>query len=244
MISERELAEFFHSFWQEHFPLLGPAFMRRFNVEDKEFLNSADGERILRITPGVGIERFDLVAEMAFELAIESHKAAAGEPHDGEGAIQRALKRIAAFNGIADVPGPSPQETAESEILVKNYSHFFNTITRDVLLQFRPRIKGTGVLSEMEADFCSAEVLFEVKTVNRNLQSSDLRQVIVYLVAGIGSRQYSWTDYCIFNPRRALYYKGRVDELLGYLSGRTAPEVISDVMNALMEREQPLETRF
>ena len=80
--------------------------------------------------------------------------------------------------------------------------------------------------------------------MNRNLQSSDLRQVIVYLVAGIGSRQYSWTDYCIFNPRMAVYYKGRVDELLGYLSGRTAPEVISDVMNALMDREQPLETRF
>ena len=96
----------------------------------------------------------------------------------------------------------------------------------------------------MEGDFCTKKTLYEVKTVNRNVQGGDLRQVLCYLVAGLGSRQHSWTDYCIFNPRLAVSYSGRIDEILAYLSGRTAPECITDVLDALMEREQPLESRF
>ena len=127
---------------------------------------------------------------------------------------------------------------------MKNYKCFFDTVVPEGAMTFRPRIKGVGVLDEMEGDFCTKNTLYEVKSVNRNVQGGDLRQVICYLVAGLGSRQFLWTNYCIFNPRLAVFYTGRIDELLAYLSGRTAPECITDVLDALMEREQPLETRF
>ena len=96
----------------------------------------------------------------------------------------------------------------------------------------------------MEADFCTRNTIFEVKTVNRNLQSGDLRQLICYLVAGLGSKEYAWTDYCFFNPRLAVVYRGKVDELLGYLSGRESHEAIANTMSVLLEREEPTETRF
>jgi hypothetical protein len=96
----------------------------------------------------------------------------------------------------------------------------------------------------MEADFCSRLTLYEVKAVNRNLQSGDVKQVVCYLVAGYGSRQYFWTDYCIFNPRLAVVYSGKIDELLAYLSGRPPYDCVAEVLDALMEREQPLESRF
>lgn len=244
MISEKQLAEFFHSFWQQHFPLLDPLFVKRFNVEKKGRLTTDDGSAILPVPMGPGIERFDLVAELAFELAQENYKRRLGGDADSDKATERALKRISWLKSESEISVPSAAEITETQALLRNYECFFDTVVPEGVVTFRPRIKGVGVLDEMEGDFCTEKTLYEVKAVNRNVQGGDLRQVLCYLVAGLGSRQFAWTDYCIFNPRLAVSYTGRIDELLAYLSGRTAPECIIDVLNALMEREQPLETRF
>lgn len=244
MISEKQLAEYFHSFWQQHFPLLDPAFVKRFSVEQKERLTSDDGSAMLPVPMGEAIERFDLVAELAFELAQENYKRRIGGYGDHAKAIERALKGIARLKGEAEIPAPTAEELGNAKALLSNYECFFDSVVAEGAVSFRPKIKGVGVLNEMEADFCTKKTLYEVKAVNRNLQGGDLRQVLCYLVAGLGSRQFSWTDYCIFNPRLAVFFTGRIDDLLAYLSGRTAPECITDVLDALMEREQPLETRF
>ena len=135
-------------------------------------------------------------------------------------------------------------EIAEAAAITSVYEHFFDSISDQGKISFHPRIKGAGILDRMEGDFCTTSTLFEVKAVNRNLQSGDLRQVLCYLIAGLGSREYTWTDFCIFNPRLAVAYSGKVDELLSYVSGRGAHECIADVLDALMEREQPLEAKF
>jgi hypothetical protein len=241
MISERELAQYFHSFWLEHFPLLNAAFMRRFNAQEWERVHANEGYPIRPIAPGKNVERFDLVAELAFEWAASSLQK--GEP-DRIDATAGAMRRVAALQGAAEISAPTTFEIAEANALTETYGHFFRTVVGDAALQFRPLIKGAGVLNQMEGDFCSADTLYEVKTVNRNLLSADLRQVIVYLVAGLGSRQYAWKRYCIFNPRIGIYFAGEVNELLEYLSGRTPPECVNDAMDALLEREQPLEVRF
>lgn len=240
MISERELAQYFHSFWQEQFPLLNPGFMRRYNAQEWDRVHAEEGYPIRPVQPGKNIERFDLVAELAFEWAAAS----LGPEADRQGASQRALQRVATLQGATEIAPPSQHEVAEANALCETYHHFFATVVRNAPLRFRPLIKGVGVLNQMEGDFCSDETLFEVKTVNRNLLSSDLRQVIIYLVAGIHSREFTWKRYCIFNPRVGVYFDCEVNELLEYLSGRTPPECISSVVDALMEREQPLEAKF
>ena len=243
MISEKQLAEYFDSFWQQHFPLLNPTFVRQFNSE-KERLIEAGGQAILPVRMGKEVDRFDLVAELAFEIARETFQARIGGAPDQSKAFRRALKKMAAIIGLAEIPEPSPAEIAEANSLAAVYDVFFATVATSDAIIFRPRIKGAGILDEMESDFCSPTTLYEVKAVNRNLQSGDLRQVVCYLVAGLGSHQFAWTDYCIFNPRLAIYHTGKTEELLAYISGRTSHECIADVLDALMEREQPLETRF
>lgn len=243
MISEKQLAEYFDSFWQQHFPLLNPTFVRQFNSE-KERLVGAGGQPILPVRMGPAVDRFDLVAELAFEIAQEKFRARTGGAPDQVIALRRALKKMAAIIGLAEIPAPSPAEVAEANSLVAVYDVFFDTVANSNAITFHPRIKGAGVLDAMEADFCSPTTLYEVKAVNRNLQSGDLRQVVCYLVAGLASHQFTWTDYCIFNPRLAVYHAGKTDELLAYISGRSSHECIADVLDALMEREQPLESRF
>jgi hypothetical protein len=192
---------------------------------------------------GTGIKRFDLVAELAFEMAIARYKAENGQDPHFATATERALKKIAMLKGESLISAPSSGELAETESLLKVYNTFFRLIA-PVDIHFRPVIRGAGILDAMEGDFCTRDTLFEVKAVHRNLQSSDLRQVVCYLIAGLGSRQFTWSGYCIFNPRLAVTYSGRVDELLAYISGRTPHECITSALDALMEREQPIEARF
>ncbi len=243
MISEKQLAELFDSFWQQHFPLLNPTFVRQFNSE-KERLIGAGGQPVKPVKMGPDVDRFDLVAELAFEISHEKYRAKTGGTPSHATAYRRALKKMATIIGLAEIPEPSSAEIAEANSLVTVYDVFFDMVATSEEIAFRPRIKGAGVLDEMEADFCSPTTLYEVKAVNRNLKSGDLRQVVSYLVAGLASHQFAWTDYCIFNPRLAIYHTGKIEELLAYISGRTSHECIADVLDALMEREQPLESRF
>lgn len=244
MISEKQLAEFFDSFWQHHFPLLNPTFVRRFNAERKERLEDSNANPVLPVPMGAEVDRFDLAAEFAFELAIENFRARSGELADRSSAVERALRRISLLRGGVELGTLSVAEEQEADALAEVYEVFFDSIGDASAISFRPRIRGVGVLDGMEGDFCSPDTLFEVKAVNRNLQSSDLRQVLVYLVAGNASRDFHWTNYCIFNPRLAVSYSGRVDELLSYLSGRIPSDCIAEVVEALSEREQPIESRF
>ncbi len=244
MISECQLSMCFDSFWQDHFPLLNPTFVRRFNAEQKERLVRADGSLLLPLPMGKEVERFDVVAELAFEAARENYRKRNGEAPDITKALERALSRIGLIRGESDLATLSRAEIVEAEAIAAVYEGFFDSIAGQGAVCFRPRIKGAGILDQTEADFCTTSTLFEVKTVNRNLHSADLRQVLCYLVAGLGSREYAWTDYCVFNPRLAVRYSGKVEELLAYLSGRTSHECIADVLDSLMEREQPLEAKF
>ncbi|MEK7793678.1 MAG: hypothetical protein AAB353_04070, partial [Candidatus Hydrogenedentota bacterium] len=167
-----------------------------------------------------------------------------GEQPSVPNAVERAMRTIGTLRGVSNLLSPSQEEIDEAKLLLNVYDIFLDSIEPDERIRFRPRIKGSGILDEMEADFCTSNTLYEVKTVHRNLESTDLRQVICYLVAALASRQYAWTDYCIFNPRLAVVYRGQVEEFLTYISGRTPHECVVDVLDALMEREQPLETRF
>lgn len=244
MISEKQLSLSFDSFWQRHFPLLNPTFVRWFNAGRKERLNLPDGTTLRPIPMGKEVDRFDVVAEVAFELSYETYQQRNGKPLDTRKAFERALSRIAVIKGQGELDALSAVEILEAKALLGAYEAFFDSIYVRGEVLFRPRIKGTGILDQTEADFCTLSTLYEVKAVNRNLLSIDLRQVLCYLVAGLGSREYAWTHYCIFNPRLGVAYSGRVEELLSYLSGRTLPECIADVLDALMEREQPLESKF
>jgi hypothetical protein len=243
VISEKQLALYFHSFWQEQFPFLNSVFVRRFNYEHEKHLHSTEGAVIPPASADRYLWRADVTAELAFELIAESKGEIWKKETDFEAAAERALNRISRLHR-GKQPGFSSWETEDALTLVDNYVHFFGTILSGQKVEFRPRIKGAGILDQMEADFCTTEVLVEVKTVHRRLQSSDLRQLICYLVAGLASRRYAWKSYCIFNPRRAVYYVGQIHDLLAQLSGRPAPECISSVIGALMEGEQLFETTF
>ena len=97
-------------------------------------------------------ERYDLVSEIAFEIAASRyHKR--NEKDESETPIQRALARIANLRGVNEMPAVTRDELSQADKLLENYGHLFDTVAARPGLRFRPRIKGAGILDAMECDF-------------------------------------------------------------------------------------------
>ena len=95
---------------------------------------------VLPVPMGTGIQRFDLVAEVAFETAIERYREAqGGYTADPAVATQRAMRKIALLSREPTVAPPSLPEVAEAERLLQVYVSFLGPfVSRE--MTFKPCI--------------------------------------------------------------------------------------------------------
>ena len=149
-------------------------------------------------------------------------------------AWRQALELVGRYEGEmlnVDNVALLPSDRDDGLRLARTVSAFLDAMNDHV--DFAPKIPGAGTLSSCEADLAVGETLVEVKTVSRNFRSSDLRQLLVYLALDWARVQPSWNKGCLFNPRRAVWADFPVDWLVRRLSGRTASETFSDLVDAL-----------
>ncbi len=252
MISEHEFASSFDAFWESLFPLLSPSFIRDFNRKQIKRIRYGRRSLVRPIPIATAKEHADVVTELAFEmfkLAYEREKSRQGwqlSVDDFEPARKTVAVRFVGLKSQVDLLRLMSSRIVENEVtaLVSVYSRFFSTFQDAERLAFRPRINGAGIIRMVEGDICTPESLIEVKTVNRNLTSSDFRQLLVYLALGLGSGQYAWSNAVFFNPRRATFYSFDVATLVSYLSARNASDVFDEFIYYLSERETDLVPAF
>jgi hypothetical protein len=104
--------------------------------------------------------------------------------------------------------------------------------------EFSPKLQGCGVLGLREADISAGDFLVEVKTVDRNFNSKDIRQVIIYLALDFLSGQRRWTSAIMFNPRRSFVARFNPAQFIGYVSaGRSESQVYRDIESFLLHRD-------
>jgi hypothetical protein len=197
-------------------------------------------------------EHADVVTELAFEMFRLTYER--GLPRnrwqissdDFEPARKAVALRFVGLKNHVDLLRLMSSRIVENEVtsLVGVYSRFFSTFKDAERLTFRPKINGAGIIRMVEGDICTPESLIEVKTVNRNLTTSDFRQLLVYLALGLGAGQYTWHDAIFFNPRRATYYSFEATTLVEYLSARNVSDVFDEFIYFLSEREMDLEPTF
>lgn len=112
-------------------------------------------------------------------------------------------------------------------------------------LEFSPVLKGCGVLGSRQADLAAAGTLIEIKTVDRNFSSKDIRQVIVYLALDYLSGDHRWNSVMFFNPRRSFQVTFNPESFISYISaGRSAGDVYREVERLLLHRDFSVEHRF
>jgi hypothetical protein len=162
-----------------------------------------------------------ITAETAFRLA------ALGERDIDDAIIQRALEESAAFLHQTP-PATGSIIMREVEELRQNLLAFFEPADE---YEFFPTIPGAGVIDATTADVRRGSSLYEVKTVTRGWNSTDLRQCLTYaaMLYSVGDRL---SKIALVNPRA-----GRVIMLsLAEIAVGAGADSASALLNGLVYR--------
>jgi len=80
-------------------------------------------------------------------------------------------------------------------------------------------------------------VNFEVKTVDRSFRSADLRQLLTYTALNSVSKEDDINVVGLVNPRRGLSFEMPVSEICMDISGRSAENLFSMVVQVFSSGE-------
>lgn len=243
MISEKIFASEFSGFWAEALPFLTPRAIAELNLSATTM---SDGRREwMKPLAGSGDNsNNDIIAETAFGLFAAAHtegKAVMELLRAEPTLIQRIEKGAKTRVGALRREGYSrPRRvqlnTNEAVDLATRLETYFREYESESII-IQPRFKGCGILDSCYGDILAGKTLCEVKMVDRNLRSADIRQVLTYGALNYRSLQYAIDNVTILNPRRGLEFSFNIEDLVKRVSGTTASEFFHRVTTFLADFE-------
>ena len=253
MISERTFARSFTGFWSELLPLLTPKFVHLVNEGFKTHLTDEYGDALSPIQKNPEIRDPAVLAEFAFyisQLSIQEGKKV-NEIINNDNYLNKAqhyaYEVVTRYEGgmlSIDLP-LIPKEVEEGLEIALNYERFFKIYCKNKQIDFGPIISGAGFISECKADISIGNTLFEVKSVDRNIASKYIRQLVVYLALQGITGDRKWTYAGFFNPRRAVYHKFRIDDFISQMSGgKPSLKVFQELIDFVSNRDIQFDSIF
>jgi len=243
MISERDIAEKFSVIWKQNFPLLSPNFIRVFNETQIEVVNPNPVSTVDDV-------RYDLVSEAAFNYSkiIFENKIKAvdflSDKNNLDLLIVQTLKDIGKDETHVAVDSILTENELQEIIKLSDNTLEFIDKTKGKDITFKPKLKGYGFISDLEADLSIDDTLFEIKTVTRNFKSSDLKQLFIYLALRQVSDSSNWKYAGLYNPRKGTFGKFNVKNIIYNLSGgKTTNEAFENLLNGLV-RDMEIDSKF
>lgn len=242
MISEKTFSNGFSGFWAESLPFLTPQAIAELNLSGTA-MNDGRRDWMKPMASSSDNSNNDVIAETAFGLFAESLRGGktVAELCEHSEVIQRiedsAKGRIFGLRreGITS-PARWHLNTNEAINLATRLEIYFeNHRLESIVIQ--PRFKGCGILDSCYGDILAKKTLCELKMVDRNLRSADIRQVLAYCALNYRSSQYEIDSVTILNPRRGLEFSFNVEELAERASGKTASELFHQITTFLADFE-------
>lgn len=134
-------------------------------------------------------------------------------------------------------------ELNEIRKICNNLSEFIDKLKKSKL-QFKPEFKGYSFIPDLIGDLSIDDTLFEIKTVNRNFKSSDLKQLFIYLALQQVSTGQNWKYAGLYNPRKGTYCKFNIKSLIYNLTGGKTPnEAFENLLDSLT-RDIQIDSKF
>ena len=183
MIDASTFALSYNAFWHAHTPTC-EHFVRR--------LNLGGLERYFSPMPQVAkTRRRALIAEYAFSLFVERRRGSTNIADlSAESRAKRAwaetTRRLAPYTaqGLDIETSLDEDENKEVAEIADRLNRVFD-LSKSVVL--RPAFPGCGYVDSSEGDVIFGSTLFEIKTVDRAVRSSDIRQTITYAALNAAS---------------------------------------------------------
>jgi hypothetical protein len=242
MISERDISEKFSAIWKQNFPLLTPNFIRVFNDTQITAINTNQVIAVDEV-------RYDLVSETAFNL---SELAFLNKVTPLEVFTEKEQRKIVeetarsiwkSGNYSTNDLNISEIEKQEIVSIADNTLEFIEKMGGQDI-KFKPKLKGYSFIPDLYADISIGDSLFEIKTVNRNFKSSDLKQLFIYIALRQVSEKENWKFAGLYNPRKGVYCKFNIKSLIYNLTGGKTPnEAFENLLNGL-NRDVEIDSRF
>lgn len=232
MIGASRFAGVYGSFWRNVTPTID-LFVRKVNIELYE---RVDDPCDYPVDPN----RSALVSETAFALFDYLSR------HDGnranffedfiERAAAEARRRLALLNVEHILGVLNADELGAARELFSRLSSFFDDRNGRELV-VRPDFPGCGFLDRSEGDVIYGDALFEIKAVDRNFRSLDIKQLITYAAMNHKSESYLFRDIGIYNPRRGTEFKMGLDDVCMEISGVSAIELLETIAYSIASGE-------
>ncbi|MGE0621620.1 MAG: hypothetical protein AB7O54_03310 [Pseudomonadales bacterium] len=230
MITERQLAASYSSFWQTLMPG-SERFIRRVNLTAKRifpFYRSVAGSR----------DR-GLVNEAAFRLYCIDPTCVDFALLDFDEAYVAASNYIARFREYSESPefrGLTRGQREESEILAARLRDTIKKQFPEGSITTQPEFAGCGLVSRCEGDVLVDQTLLEVKAGERNFRLIDFRQILVYLSLNYADGgSYDIAAMGFVNPRSGKVFVGDLEDVCFQVSGLSAVEVFEEIADFVCE---------
>lgn len=222
MISERQLAGSFSSFWNELTPLL-PKYVRYVN------------KNYVRYGPPISVvgesSKRGLVNETAFRIA----KLAAG---DGALSSRKKPSSLHVQHGVSEafaiiqrleenVMPLTEEDINEARLIADSVGEFVSHEDIDLKKsQFCPRFSGCGFVNDCEGDLLTENILVEFKAGARNFLGTDFKQLLIYCALAQSSGSKPPVSICVANPRTKAYFCTTLEDFCDQVCRYPAEEVL------------------
>lgn len=229
MITERQFAAAYASFWHQLLPG-AERFVRRINLSASRF-----APRIRTTGPN---RNRGLVNETAFRLYCMNPRCTDFRALDINAAMEAArayISRFREFSATSDLPDLTRDQLAEAILLASRLRGVIEKSFPKSHVKPRPEFEGCGLVSRCEGDLLVDVTLLEVKAGERPFRSSDFRQVLVYLTLNHVVRANDIDEVCFINPRLGMTFRALTEDMCFDVSGQSAVEIYEEIADFLCE---------
>lgn len=211
-------------------------YVRRLNMSG---LEQIERPMLESIEPG----RSALISEFAFSMFV----ALASNLLKGKSSLENKELRAEAWNqtksrlsafsthDVGELSDLSEDEMKYADEVCARQYRFFRARGKKIAL--RPIFLGCGFIEASEGDVIVDDTIYEVKTVERAIRSSDIRQLITYAALNYASQQYAIDKIGIFNPRRGTACEVNLEHACDEISGRSALDLFWQITSAISSGE-------
>jgi hypothetical protein len=226
MITQRQFSEIHVSFWELICPNMH-RLVRSINMSGRHVFDSP-------MPATVDTSRTFAINEFAFEVYCNVDS---GKTSTKSDIMSRVISQFSSDNNISDIiPELSDEEVFEASTLAARIRLGIPPYARrDTPVTYRPPFTGVGLLSDCQGDIRYGNTLIEIKSGERNLRTSDFRQVITYYVLSVLSEENPIGSCLILNARQGYRCYFDFSDLIETTSGMPLVEFTASFRDYLVD---------
>lgn len=226
MISEKVFIKNYTGFWNSLFPL-NNAFMKGVVLECSQHQSEIELN-----TSG---RRFSFVSEVGYQVFAQCkvHRISINDFTFNNNLYKqvedRCYEKFELFHDD-DLTIRDPLSSDEFDDAIKITQSLNRKFPGDIVA-VNPKFAGCSIIDTCYGDVLNNDTLYEIKSVSRNFNIIDFRQLITYCALNNVSKKYSINSIGLFNPKRNMTFEIELEIFASAIAGATISDIYWDIVN-------------